>query len=48
VFWGVYAEEEGVGVDKGIEGDLSAEAVLRERGVAGRGRGGSLCHVWMG
>ena len=48
MFWGVYAEEEGVSVDKGIKGDLSAEAVLREGGVAGRSRGGSLCHVGMG
>ena len=42
MFRGVYTEEEGVGVDKGIKGDLSAEAVLREGGVAGRGRGGKI------
>jgi len=48
VLWGVYTEEEGVSVDKGIKGDLSAEAVLREGGVAGGSRGGSLCHVGVG
>lgn len=48
VFRGVHSEEEGVGVDQGIKGDLSAEAVLRKRGIAGGSRGGSLCHVGMG
>lgn len=48
VFRGVYSEEEGVGSDQSIKGDLSAEAVLREGGIARGGRGGNWCHVGMG
>ena len=48
MFLSVHTEEEGVGLDQGFKGDLGTEAVLREGGIAGGSRRGSLRYVRMG